>query len=194
MTLAARTVRRLVLPACMAALMIGVTSHPLAQSPPKPAELAPITWIVGTWVGHQGDAAPGGSDVIMDVRWTPNGQALQMDLTTVRGAASQAFMSALYYWHPGTRAITMWQILVGGTVNDGRVVTATEAGLTQELRATDHDGKTRLLRTEFVRDGADQFRFIASSRASAEDPWVPNTPIRFARKSQHPTSLDHKEY
>lgn len=165
-------------------LFTSLGSRPATQSsgPAKAAELAPVSWIAGTWIGHQGDAAPGGVDVRMDVRWTPNAQALAMDLTTIHDATSQPLMSALYYWHPGTRAITMWQILSNGTVNDGRVVTASDAGLTQELRATDPNGKTRLLRTEFVREGPDQFQFISSARASADDPWVAGAPIRFSRQ------------
>lgn len=172
---------------------VAASSHAQSAAVPAP-ELGAIAWIAGHWVGHQGEAAPGGSDIDMDVRWAPNKRALFMDLTLVRAGSSQPYMSAIYYWHPGTRAITMWQILSGGTVNDGRVVAATDAGLTQELRATDPDGTTRLLQTTFAHDRPDQFVFTSSSRVSTNDPWVTNAPIRFARPPQSHTSSPFQEY
>ena len=154
----------------------------MSASPSVPAELAALTWVEGTWVGHQGNVAAGGADFRMDCRWAPTNRALLMDLTMIRGTDRQPYMTAIYYWHPGTKAIAMWQVLSTGTVNEGQIQSISEKGLIQELRATDPDGRTRLLQTQFERDGADAFQFTSSSRASAAEAWTKNASLRFERQ------------
>ena len=155
---------------------------PQAAAPDAATRLEPLAWLVGgTWTTEEPDAVGGRQRVFVRGRWAPTRSAILFDVSYESAGRTVAQYDGMYLWHPGRRALVLWQVNRKGEVNEG-TLSVTPAGDLEQVSRTDHpDGSVHFTKVTYHRIGPDDFRFVALFRASEAQPWQPALDLLYHR-------------